>query len=115
MPEARTSDDARPDEALGIDRSEQPGLGGDSSVLEEYGKDTYPDDGPEHEVPAEGERQPTLPGTDPEVPRDVEAERGGPDRNLPKLGHEVREGPQDVVADLKHKSLDPKDRAGTAE
>lgn len=114
MPDETTADDVRADETLGIDRSEQSGLGGDS-VLEEYGKDTLPDDEPGDKVaaaevgtPEDGATmEPVLPGSDPEMPKDLEAERGGPDPNLPKKGHEVREGPQEVLSDLKRKALDP--------
>lgn len=54
-------DDVRIDEVHGIDRSEQSGLGGDSSVLEAYGTDVERDDLPEPEdVPFE----PILPGSD---------------------------------------------------
>lgn len=105
--EGVTAGDVRPDDALGIDRSEQSGLGGDSSVLEEYGKDTEPDDAPERPAVEEDEREPTLPGTDPEMPRDLEAERSGPDPTLPKVGHEVQEGPSQPLAHLRGQSLDP--------
>ena len=106
-----TAGDARPDETMGIDKSEQAGLGGEASVLEEYGKDTVPDDEPEKPVVEEAEREPTLPGTDPDVPRDLEAERAPPDHTLPRKGHEVREGPAEPLARLAHKSLDPNDPA----
>lgn len=102
------------EETLGIDRSEQSGLGGEASVLEEYGKDTVPDDAPEKPVVEEAEREPVLPGTDPEMPKDLEAERVGPDPTLPKVGHEVREGPSKPVAGLAHRSLDPRDPKETA-
>lgn len=104
-----TAADASLDETLGIDRSEQSGLGGEASVLEEYGKDTVPDDEPERPVVEEGEREPVLPGTDPDMPKDLEAGRVGPDPTLPKKGHEVQEGPSKPVAGLAHKSLDLRD------
>lgn len=79
----------RADEALGIDRSEQPGLGGDSSVLEEYGEDTDPTD---HLAERAEAREPVLPGTDPDVPRDLAKAGGIPDPNLPEPGHELKPG-----------------------
>lgn len=79
----------RADETLGIDRSEQPGLGGDSSVLEEYGEDTVRDDLPERpDVPLEA----PLPGTDPDLPTDLAVADGGADPNLPLPGHELKPG-----------------------
>jgi hypothetical protein len=84
-------DDGEPraDETLGIDRSEQAGLGGDSSVLEEYGEDTDPTD----HLPERPEaKEPVLPGTDPDVPKDLAAEGGAPDPNLPFPGHELKPG-----------------------
>lgn len=79
----------RAEATLGIDRSEQPGLGGDSSVLEEYGEDTDPTDHlPERGTAAE----PVLPGTDPDVPKDLATEHGGRDPNLPLPGHELKPG-----------------------
>jgi hypothetical protein len=88
MPE-RTDAEPRADEALGIDRSEQPGLGGDSSVLEEYGEDTLADDLPERPLkPLEA----PFPGSDPELPRDLEVAEGGPDPTLPEPGHELKPG-----------------------
>lgn len=88
MPE-RTGDEPRADETLGIDRSEQAGLGGDSSVLEEYGDDTLADDLPEQPLkPLEA----PLPGSDPELPRDLEVPEGGPDPTLPEPGHELKPG-----------------------
>lgn len=98
----------RADETLGIDRSEQSGLGGDSSVLEEYGKDTDPTD----HLPERAEaKEAVLPGTDPDVPKDLAAEGGAPDPNLPLPGHELKPGiskagdaplkrPQDLQAAL---------------
>lgn len=117
MEDGITAGDIRSDETLGIDRSEQPGLGGDSSVLEEYGKDTVPDDEPEKPAVEEAEREPILPGTDPEMPKDLEADaaRAPPDPTLPKKGHEVQEGPSQALAGLAHKSLDPNDPAMKAE
>jgi hypothetical protein len=84
-----TAGDARADETMGLDRSEQPGLGGEASVLEEYGEDTVPDDLPE---PPQAPLEPPLPGTDPDLPKDLEAERGGPDPTLPPKGHELKPG-----------------------
>ena len=79
----------RADETLGIDRSEQSGLGGDSSVLEEYGEDTDPTD----HLPERAEaKEAVLPGTDPDVPKDLAAEGGIPDPNLPLPGHELKPG-----------------------
>lgn len=79
----------RADEALGIDRSEQAGLGGDSSVLEEYGEDSDPTD---HLPERADAREPVLPGTDPDVPRDLATAGGIPDPNLPEPGHELKPG-----------------------
>ena len=98
----------RADETLGIDRSEQSGLGGDSSVLEEYGEDTDPTD---HLAERAESKEPVLPGTDPDVPKDLAAEGGAPDPNLPQPGHELKPGiskagdaplkrPQDLKAAL---------------
>lgn len=115
MADDTDSGEPRADETLGIDRSEQSGLGGNTSVLEEYGKDTVRDDLPEKPVLEAEDKEPVLPGTDPDVPKDVVEERGGPDPTLPKLGHEVREGPQKAVAGLKHRSLDPMDPSGNVE
>jgi len=86
-----TAADVRADETLGLDRSEQPGLGGEASVLEEYGTDTVPDDLPE---PPQAPLEPPLPGTDPELPKDLEAAqaRAPPDPNLPPKGHELKPG-----------------------
>ena len=79
----------RADEALGIDRSEQSGLGGDSSVLEEYGEDSDPTD----HLPERSEaKEAVLPGTDPDVPRDLATAGGAPDPNLPLPGHELKPG-----------------------
>jgi hypothetical protein len=79
----------RADETLGIDRSEQAGLGGEASVLEEYGEDTHPDDLPEKpSMPLEA----PLPGTDPDLPADLAVADGGPDPNLPLPGHELKPG-----------------------
>lgn len=87
--EGVTAGDVRVDETLGIDRSEQPGLGGNASVLEEYGEDTAPDDLPEApQAPLEA----ALPGTDPELPRDLEVAEGGPDPTLPLPGDELKPG-----------------------
>ncbi|MEA3166938.1 MAG: hypothetical protein QOJ26_1817 [Thermoplasmata archaeon] len=85
------ADDGEPraDAELGIDRSEQSGLGGDSSVLEEYGEDTDPTDNLPERVEAP---EPVLPGTDPDVPKDLAAEGGAPDPNLPLPGHELKPG-----------------------
>src|SRR5437868_6953487 len=80
-----TAGDVRADETLGIDKSEQAGLGGEASVLEEYGKDTEPDDLPEQPPLDEA----VLPGTDPDVPADLAREPGKPDPNLPAPGHET--------------------------
>ena len=91
------TEDVRADETQGIDRSEQPGLGGGSSVFEQYGKDTEPDDAPERPEPSE---EPTLPGSDPEMPRDLEAERGPPDADLPPPGHEIA-GPLPEAAEVR--------------
>lgn len=85
----RDEGEPRADEALGIDRSEQSGLGGESSVLEEYGEDTVPDDLPER---PDAPRQATFPGSDPELPRDLEVAEGGPDPTLPEPGHELKPG-----------------------
>jgi hypothetical protein len=79
----------RADGTLGIDRSEQPGLGGDSSVLEEYGEDADPTD---HLPERADAKEPVLPGTDPDVPGDLAAEGGAPDPNLPLPGHELKPG-----------------------
>jgi hypothetical protein len=100
-----TAGEARMDETLGIDRSEQSGLGGDSSVLEEYGKDTVPDDEPEKPMVADAEREPVLPGTDPDVPADLAREKGAPDPTLPAPGHELREGPSKAVAGIRGNPL----------
>ena len=100
-----TAGEARADETLGIDRSEQSGLGGDSSVLEEYGKDTVPDDEPEKPVVEEADLEPALPGTDPDVPADLASEKGGPDPTLPAPGHELREGPSKAVAGIRGEPL----------
>lgn len=80
----------RADETLGIDRSEQSGLGGDSSVLEEYGVDTDPTDAmaEKPEAPLEA----ALPGTDPDLPADLAVPEGGPDPTLPEPGHELKPG-----------------------
>ncbi len=89
--EGMVNDEGEPraDETLGIDRSEQSGLGGDSSVLEEYGQDTDPTD----HLPDHGEaREPVLPGTDPDVPRDLAKAGGIADPNLPEPGHELKPG-----------------------
>jgi len=108
----------RADEALGIDRSEQSGLGGDSSVLEEYGEDSDPTD----HLPERAEaKEPVLPGTDPDVPKDLAAEGGAPDPNLPLPGHELKPGiskagdaplkrPQDLQAALDE--AEKRDQAG---
>ena len=79
----------RADEALGIDRSEQSGLGGDSSVLEEYGRDTDPTD---HLAQRPESHEAVLPGTDPDVPRDLATSGGIADPNLPEPGHELKPG-----------------------
>jgi hypothetical protein len=84
-----TEGEPRADETLGIDRSEQAGLGGEPSVLEEYGDDTIPDDLPER--PPKPLEAP-FPGSDPELPRDLEIPEGGPDPTLPEPGHEMRPG-----------------------
>ncbi|HET6399090.1 MAG TPA: hypothetical protein VFH47_06010, partial [Candidatus Thermoplasmatota archaeon] len=57
----RVNGDARIDETFGIDKTEQAGLGGDTSVLEAYGEDIERDDLPEPEGPA---FEPILPGSD---------------------------------------------------
>jgi hypothetical protein len=79
----------RADETLGIDRSEQAGLGGEPSVLEEYGVDTVPDDLPE---PPEAPLEAPFPGSDPDLPRDLEVAEPGPDPTLPEPGHELKPG-----------------------
>ncbi|MHB1261539.1 MAG: hypothetical protein ACYC2H_07465 [Thermoplasmatota archaeon] len=79
----------RADETLGIDRSEQSGLGGDSSVLEEYGRDTDPTD---HLAEHADAHEAVLPGTDPDVPRDLAKAGGIADPNLPEPGHELKPG-----------------------
>lgn len=86
---AEDQGEPRADEALGIDRSEQSGLGGDSSVLEEYGEDTDPTDNLAERPEA---KEAVLPGTDPDVPRDLATAPGAPDPNLPLPGHELKPG-----------------------
>lgn len=81
--------DTRVDRTLGIDRSEQAGLGGEPSVLEEYGDDTLADDLPER---PRGPLEASLPGTDPELPVDLQVAEGGPDPDLPRPGHELKPG-----------------------
>jgi hypothetical protein len=83
--EGVTAGDVRVDETLGIDKSEQSGLGGEASVLEEYGKDTEDDDLPEKAPLGEA----VLQGSDPDVPKDLANEHGAPDSTLPKPGHET--------------------------
>jgi hypothetical protein len=107
-----TGEDVRVDEVMGIDHSEQSGLGGDSSVLEEYGEDTDPTDAmaEKPEVPLE---QP-LPGTDPDVPADLALAEGGPDPTLPQPGHELKPGiAQAADAPLK-RPKDAKDAMDTS-
>jgi hypothetical protein len=89
MPDTEDEGEPRADATLGIDRSEQAGLGGEPSVLEEYGDDTLPDDLPERPlVPLEA----PFPGSDPDLPRDLEVAEGGPDPTLPEPGHELKPG-----------------------